>query len=79
MKFFARIAEKIRKATEDYGYVCDNCGAEIFSYPVHRLCESAKKICRESAISFVKSAAGNVSPTGYVSIVKPARPNLKRA
>ena len=38
MKFFAKIAEKIRKATEDKGYVCDNCGAEIFSYPIHRLC-----------------------------------------
>ena len=43
MKFFARIAEKIRKATEDYGYVCDNCGAEIFSYPVHRLCEKCEE------------------------------------
>lgn len=42
VNIFAKLAEKIRKATEDHGYVCDDCGAEIFCYPVHRLCEECE-------------------------------------
>ncbi len=42
MHIFARIAEKLRAAAEDNGYTCDNCGKEIFCYPVHRLCEDCE-------------------------------------
>ncbi|MBQ7770840.1 MAG: ComF family protein [Clostridia bacterium] len=42
MNIFAKIAEKIRAATEDHGYVCDHCGEEIFTYPVHRLCKNCE-------------------------------------
>lgn len=42
MRIFAKIAEKIRAATEDHGYACDHCGAEIFNYPDHRLCKNCE-------------------------------------
>lgn len=42
MNIFAKLAEKLRAATEDYGYACDHCGAEIFCYPVHRLCQKCE-------------------------------------
>lgn len=42
MHIFARIAEKLRAATEDHGYTCDSCGKEIFCYPVHRLCKECE-------------------------------------
>ena len=40
MNIFQKIAEKLRNATKDHGYVCDNCGVEIFCYPIHRLCDN---------------------------------------
>ena len=39
VRIFAKLAEKLRAATEDHGYTCDSCGKEIFCYPVHRLCD----------------------------------------
>lgn len=40
MGVFAKLADKIRAATEERGYTCDLCGGEIFDYPVHRLCQN---------------------------------------
>lgn len=49
MKVFDSIAsalEKYRRAAGKRGYVCDDCGREIFSYPKERLCAE----CRASLI-----------------------------
>ena len=43
MNIFQKIAEKLREMTKDHGYVCDNCGVEIFCYPIHRLCEDCQQ------------------------------------
>ncbi|MBQ9714521.1 MAG: ComF family protein [Clostridia bacterium] len=42
MAFFAKWLEKFRKATAEYGYLCDSCGKEIFTYPVYRFCEECE-------------------------------------
>lgn len=39
MRFWERIKAKFRGYTISNGYVCDGCGAELFDYPTHRLCE----------------------------------------
>lgn len=44
MKFFKKIADKIRKKLDNTGYTCDGCGKEIFHYPIERLCGG----CEES-------------------------------
>ena len=38
MRLLQNFLEKLRKKSNERGYVCDGCGAEIFEYPLHRLC-----------------------------------------
>lgn len=38
-----KFLRKIRGVTEDNGFVCDHCGAEIFEYPKKRLCFDCEK------------------------------------
>ena len=42
MSIFSKIADKIRAAMDEHGYVCDNCGEEIFCYPTYRLCQKCE-------------------------------------
>ncbi|MBQ8295459.1 MAG: ComF family protein [Clostridia bacterium] len=46
MRFFKELAEKIRKRSSEYGYVCDGCGKEIFNYPTQRLCDGCMQTMR---------------------------------
>ena len=34
-----KLMKKFRLSASKQGYVCDACGAELFDYPVHRLCK----------------------------------------
>ena len=43
MGIFAKLAKKLRAATEGHGFTCDSCGAEIYTYPIHRLCEDCER------------------------------------
>ena len=43
MKFFDELAKIIRKSCSKRGYVCDGCGAEIFTYPLQRLCVACEQ------------------------------------
>ena len=37
----------MRDFFKENGFACDGCGAEIFDYPIHRLCENCEeKMCR---------------------------------
>ena len=38
MGFLGDVARKIRVFSAKRGYVCDNCGGEVFSYPAERFC-----------------------------------------
>jgi competence protein ComFC len=42
MKFFQNLINRIREFSSRNGYVCDGCGAEIFTYPQNRLCEDCE-------------------------------------
>ena len=35
--------ERLRRKTLTFGYTCDNCGAELFDYPSHRLCSECEQ------------------------------------
>lgn len=37
-----RIADRIREYLLRRGYTCDDCGAELFDYPAHRLCQKCE-------------------------------------
>ncbi len=41
-KWICRQFDRIRKRSYDHGYGCDLCGAELFDYPVRRLCEACE-------------------------------------
>ncbi len=43
MRILDKIKEKFRRYTLSNGYVCDGCGAELFDYPTHRLCERCER------------------------------------
>ena len=42
MRLLEKFLDKIRKGASEYGYTCDGCGDEIFSYPSERLCKSCQ-------------------------------------
>lgn len=52
---FTKLEKRIRDFFSRRGYTCDNCGAEIFDYPAHRLCAdceenmcySGEKVCEK--------------------------------
>lgn len=44
MRLLRILLEKLRKKSNERGYVCDGCGAEIFDYPIHRLCADCEGI-----------------------------------
>ena len=48
LDFLQKIKEKIRDFFKENGFACDGCGAEIFDYPVHRLCEGCKGKMRKN-------------------------------
>ena len=37
--FLEKIKEKLRRADFDIGFTCDNCGRELFNYPLQRICD----------------------------------------
>ncbi len=39
MRALERLYAFVRGALKGYGYTCDNCKAEVFSYPITRVCE----------------------------------------
>ncbi len=41
-KWFSGLFERARKRSLEVGYTCDVCGAELFDYPVHRLCTACE-------------------------------------
>lgn len=43
MKFFENVAQKMRAYTAKYGYACESCGEEIFTYPAVRFCLSCEE------------------------------------
>ena len=43
MKLIEKWLDGIRKQASGYGYTCDGCGDEVFSYPQNRLCESCQR------------------------------------
>lgn len=62
MNIFGRIAQKIRDLASTRGYVCDCCGAEIFEYPVKRLCDScAEALMRNDGLRCAKCGRKTVS------------------
>ena len=46
--FLQKIREKIRDFFKEHGFACDGCGAEIFDYPVRRLCEECEGKMRKN-------------------------------
>ena len=48
MGFFKNIKNRIRDYCADRGYTCDGCGAELFDYPTHRLCEKCENSLRRN-------------------------------
>ena len=42
VEWFRGLKKRIRKAAGSYGFTCDGCGAELFDYPVHRLCKTCE-------------------------------------
>ena len=43
MNFWQKIEEKLRAWNAQHGCTCDACGAEVFSYPIRRLCEECEE------------------------------------
>ena len=43
MGFLGDLARKIRIFSAQRGYVCDSCGAEVFSYPSERFCAGCEE------------------------------------
>ena len=41
---FEKWAQKLRDIFSKHGYTCDCCGAEVFDYPSHRLCENCSAL-----------------------------------
>lgn len=46
VKWFEVWKKKIRSYAAGHGYTCDACGAELFDYPTHRLCERCEASMR---------------------------------
>lgn len=46
MKWFERLKKRIRRHTGLHSFTCDGCGAELFDYPTHRLCDACEKVMR---------------------------------
>lgn len=44
--FIKTVKNKIRDYFSERGYTCDGCGAELFDYPTHRLCETCENSLR---------------------------------
>ncbi len=42
-KWICQRFDRIRKRSYQRGYGCDLCGAELFDYPVHRLCTACER------------------------------------
>lgn len=43
MKLWRKWLEKLKRVDSSRGYACDSCGAELFDYPEHRLCERCEE------------------------------------
>lgn len=46
MKWFERLKKRIRRYAGLHSFTCDGCGAELFDYPTHRLCDACEKAIR---------------------------------
>ena len=46
MKILQKIQQKLRRFSASRGFSCDGCGAELFDYPVHRLCARCEEKMR---------------------------------
>lgn len=46
MEWFERWKKRIRGWASERGFTCDGCGAELFDYPAHRLCEACESTMR---------------------------------
>ena len=46
--FLQKLKDKIRGFFKNNGFACDGCGAEIFDYPIHRLCEACEGKMRKN-------------------------------
>lgn len=42
------LKNRIRNFMSERGYTCDGCGAELFDYPTHRLCEKCENSLRKN-------------------------------
>ncbi len=42
-KWILGLFDRLRRWLLKRGYACDNCGAELFDYPAHRLCERCEE------------------------------------
>ena len=43
MKMLRKLTAFFRRFTKKHGYTCDLCGAELFDYPIRRVCEPCKR------------------------------------
>lgn len=60
--FFKRYAQTLRRKARKRGYTCDNCGAEVFSYPAERLCSAcAEKLQRNQEKRCIKCGRKTVT------------------
>lgn len=48
LEFFRTLKNRIRDYCAGRGYTCDGCGAELFDYPTHRLCEKCEDSLRKN-------------------------------
>ncbi len=78
MNFFAKIAEKIRAATAEHGYTCDGCGAEIFDYPVHRLCNDCETHLPRIGDRFCEKCGRETHAEGVCLECKAAAPSFEK-
>ncbi len=73
----AEWSQRIRKFFLRRGYTCDNCGAELFDYPAHRLCTACEGLFLRPKLPCPRCGRERIAD-GACFICKTTPPKFKR-
>lgn len=78
MKLWREWIEKLRKADGARGYACDSCGAELFDYPIHRLCADCEEKLLKTGERFCEKCGRATRAAGVCLTCKSSVPKFKK-
>ena len=64
MNLWRKWIEKLKARERARGYACDRCGAELFDYPEHRLCQACEDFLEETGNPFCDKCGRKTCTSG---------------